>query len=116
MKKSISILALLVLVLISYFIFGLTLVAESEPGDAISDIRLVSGKGKELTFEVDYSVEPYHGSVVYIGGWIYDSNDQAFGGYRPTVIPASGKGKVRLVITLDRDPSLASGNGLADLR
>ena len=107
MKKSISISALLVIVLFLCFFSDLTLIAESAQGDAISGIRLVSIKGEELTFEVDYSVEPYHGSEVYIGGWLYDSNDQAFGGYRPTVIPSSGKGKVRLVINLDRDPSLA---------
>lgn len=107
MKKSILISAVLLFVLFSFFIPRLTLVAESAQGDAISNIRLVSVKGEELTFEVDYSVEPYHGSVVYIGGWLYDSNDQAFGGYRPTVIPSSGKGKVRLVINIDKDPSLA---------
>lgn len=107
MKKSILISVLLVIVLFLWFFPCLTLIAESAQGDTISGIRLVSVKGEELTFEVDYSVEPYHGNEIYIGGWLYDSNDQAFGGYRPTVIPSSGKDKVKLVINLDRDPSFA---------
>ena len=58
MKKSILIFALLVIVLFPWFFSALTPVAESAQGDAISGTRLISVKGAELTFEVDYSVEP----------------------------------------------------------
>jgi hypothetical protein len=71
--------------------------------DAISDYRLISQEGKELTFEIDYTVQASHGNTVYIGGWIYDGNGKALGAYRPSAIPSTGTGKSRLVIILDRD-------------
>jgi hypothetical protein len=77
-------------------------------GDSITGFRLVSVDKKQLSIEIDYEVEAYHGNTIYVGGWLYDSNSQAFGGYKPTVIPSTGKGKAVLVITCDKDPSLAT--------
>jgi len=69
--------------------------------DAVMSFRLVETKGDHLTFEVDYSVEPYHGNTVYLGGWIYDNKGQAISGYKPISVAVPGPGKARLEVTLD---------------
>jgi hypothetical protein len=87
---------------------GIQLPPKIEPGkagaaqaDAIRSFHLVETKGNHLIFEVDYSVEPSHGNIVYLGGWIYDSKGQGISGYKPLAVAVPGAGKARLEVTLD---------------
>ena len=104
MKKYLFVLGILALILMPWIHHSM---GESGQGDSIIGFRIINVKDKELTFEIRYEVEPYHGNVVYIGGWIYNSKGQATGGYRPTAVSVPGKGKVQLVMTLDIDPQSA---------
>jgi hypothetical protein len=72
--------------------------------DAITGCRLFKKSPGQLIYAVEYFIEKRHGTTIYLGGWLYDSNGKAFGGYRPTAVGSPGAGSAKLTFTFD-DPS-----------
>ena len=68
--------------------------------DAIIEYRFVSQNDRQVTFEIDYRVDPVHTGSVTAGGLLYDAAGQAFNGFLETHVP-KGEGTIKLVLFLE---------------
>lgn len=89
--------------------------------DAVTDIRFVgeqdssfpaniSADGKDLVFEVDYTVGESHGELVYLGGLLLNEGEAVPGGFTPISVSAPGHGTATITLSPLRDPRTARCN------